>query len=380
VRLKRFLVYSLLSLLIAVGVGFAGLAYWWTEAKKPVGGPASARVTVAKGEALQSVARELKTKGLIRDANAFVILAKDKPVKPGVYEFKAAEAPTAMIARMQKGDVLTVKVAFPEGFTLRKMADRLKTSELAVAPDAFLDLATKQGGTFKASVKLPANLEGYLFPATYEFPAGSEPRDVIQEMVNAFDRRVVHGLDADLRRSPRPLKDIVNVAAMVEREAETDADRPKIAGVIYNRIARGMPLQIDATVQYALPEHKSRLLYSDLAIDSPYNTYKVRGLPAGPICNPGLPSLAAALKPEKSDYLYYVAGPDGKSHLFARTFAEHQRNIQLARGLAPTAAIPPPAQPGVAPGARPAAPMRRQVARRRGGGGRRRVARRPGAR
>jgi UPF0755 protein len=141
---------------------------------------------------------------------------------------------------------------------------------------------------------------------------------------------VATGKADEIRQSGHSLAEIVNVAAMVEREAEVDADRPKIAGVIYNRLARGMKLQIDATVQYARGQHTSRLLYRDLEIDSPFNTYKVNGLPPGPICCPGLPSIEAAIHPEKSDYLYYVGRPK-EAHLFARTYAEHLHNIALVR-------------------------------------------------
>jgi UPF0755 protein len=118
---------------------------------------------------------------------------------------------------------------------------------------------------------------------------------------------------------------------MIEREAEVEPDRAMIAGVIYNRLSRHMRLEIDATVQYARGQHKERLLFKDLEIDSPYNTYKVTGLPPGPICCPGLPSLEAAIHPETHDYLFYVARLDG-SHVFSRTFAEHRRNIAQIRG------------------------------------------------
>jgi len=149
-------------------------------------------------------------------------------------------------------------------------------------------------------------------------------------MLDNFDRVFVSPNRDEIARSGRTLADLVTVAAMVEREAEVQQDRPLIAGVIYNRLQKGMRLQIDATVQYALPEHKARLLFKDLETDSPYNTYKNAGLPVGAICCPGKPSLEAALRPASHSFLFYVARPDG-SHVFGKTFAEHNRNIAEVR-------------------------------------------------
>jgi UPF0755 protein len=135
----------------------------------------------------------------------------------------------------------------------------------------------------------------------------------------------------DLRRSKRSLADIVTIASLIEREARIGKDRPLISGVIHNRLRKGMRLQVDATVLYALGEHKGRVTYEDLKVDSPFNTYRHKGLPPHPICNPGEASIRAALRPAKTEYLFYVARPDG-SHVFTRTYAEHQQAIRAIRG------------------------------------------------
>jgi UPF0755 protein len=220
------------------------------------------------------------------------------------------------------------KVTFPEGFTLEKMAARLVDKKVLPSDKVFLTLTKTQGKTFKAGFDLPKNLEGYLFPDTYVFPDKSDERKIIQTMLNNFERKVA----PKITDSGKPFGDILTKASLIEREAEVEEDRTKIAGVIENRLKKNMRLQIDATVQYALPEHKSRLLFADLKFKSPYNTYLNKGLPPGPICSPGIPSIEAALNPEKSNYLFYVAGKDGKKHLFAPTFAEHQKNISSVRG------------------------------------------------
>ena len=272
----------------------------------------------------------LESAGVIRSAAAWGYLARHSTIHPGVYDLSPTERPAVILRHLVRGEVAHIRVTFPEGFTVRQIAHRLARVKAIADEDAFYRLATTQGTTFQASFPLPAHLEGYLYPDTYRFPVGATDAEIIQQMVSTFDRVIAAPHEAEARVSGRSLADTVNIAAMVEREAETDADRAPIAGVIVNRLARRMRLEIDATVQYAQGVHKTRLFFRDLKIQSPYNTYLVPGLPIGPICNPGRASIIAALHPTPSDYLFYVARPDG-SHIFARTFAEHQHNIALVR-------------------------------------------------
>ncbi|MDX1933521.1 MAG: endolytic transglycosylase MltG [Capsulimonadales bacterium] len=328
-RLRWFIVFLLLLTLVAAYLG--GTAYWrWLLAPAEPTVTRRQRIVIPPGATVTAVGQQLEREGVIRSGRAFAFLGKDRTIKPGTYDLSPSETPVGLLRRLEKGDVATNRVTFPEGFTLRQIAARLARQGLIADPETFLNLTTTRGGTFKASFRPPANLEGYLFPDTYLFPVGDDDRRIAQRMLDNFDRLFSRGKADDIRDSGRTLSELVNVAAMVEREAETEPDRATIAGVIYNRLARKMRLEIDATVQYARGQHKNRLLFRDLEIDSPYNTYRVTGLPAGPICCPGLPSLEAALHPEKHDYLFYVARPDG-SHAFSRTFAEHQRNIAEIR-------------------------------------------------
>lgn len=325
----------LLPLLLALP-SLAGLLFyaWWTQAKLPVqtGKAVPIRVTVAPGASLESVAAQLETAHLIRSARAFQIIGRNQKVRPGVYDLSPSESPAVILRHLSNGDVATVRVTFPEGFTTAQIAKRLQKNGVIADDVTFLKLVTEQGSTLHASFPLPANLEGFLFPDTYKFPVGEDDASVAQRTVDEFDRVFVQSRADQIKQSGKTIPDLVNVAAMVEKEAETDGDRAPIAGVIDNRLARKMRLQIDATVQYAQGFHKTRLMFHDLDVVSPYNTYKNAGLPPGPICNPGLPSLLAALAPAKSDYLFYVGKPDG-SHIFARTFAEHQANIALVRKM-----------------------------------------------
>jgi UPF0755 protein len=323
-----------MTLLLIAVLGAVGGAELWVRAQRrpaaAVGAP-PVRFTIPSGASAASIGRELEAKGVIRSALVWErIVARDATIRPGVYDLSPAKSPDILLRQLARGETATVRVTIPEGFTIAQIAARLQEKGMIRDPDAFVALVRGQGQTFKASFSPPADLEGYLFPDTYRFPVDASPRTLAQGMLSLFDRLVAQGLDASLRRSRRPLSEIVVIASMVEREARTDADRPRIAGVIANRLERRMRLEIDATVQYARGAHKSRLFFKDLEIDSPYNTYRRIGLPPGPICSPGLPSLKAALAPERSSYLYYVARADG-SHVFARTFDEHRANIAQVR-------------------------------------------------
>lgn len=329
---KRFpvaVVVAVIFALLLVG-GAVGVNLYIRWAKRPVASTGKpTRVTVPEGATVESVAGKLESSHLIRDARVFTMSAKGVSIRPGIYDIAPTESVAKILSRLEKGDVVTVRVTFPEGFTVRQIAKRLAKNELC-DEETFYKLVTERGNTLKASFPSPANLEGYLFPDTYRFPLGETEEQVAQRMLGGFDSVFADRYADDIRRSGRTISDLVIVASMVEREARTAEDRPLIAGVIYNRLQRGMRLQIDATVQYARGEHKQRLLYKDLEVESPYNTYRVAGLPPGPICCPGADALKAALHPAEHDYLFYVAKPDG-SHVFGKTLADHNRNIATVR-------------------------------------------------
>ena len=331
--LRRVLPLLLLLLLLPVAGGLAFFV-WLAEAKQPAqtGKPAPVRLTVAPGDSPASLGPKLEAARAIRSARAFGFLGRNAKIQSGVYDISPADTPAVILRHLQNGDVATIRVTFPEGFTVSQIAKRLIKNGVVTDEAAFLDLVTNRGNTLRASFPLPANLEGFLFPDTYKFPVGADNASVAQRMVENFDQRFAQTFETQITQSGRSVADLANVGAMVEKEAETDGDRAPIAGVIYNRLKKNMRLQIDATVQYAQGFHKTRLMYSDLTVNSAYNTYKNAGLPPGPICNPGLPSLRAALEPAKSDYLFYVGTPDG-SHVFSRTYAEHRANIARVRKM-----------------------------------------------
>ncbi|HEU4747061.1 MAG TPA: endolytic transglycosylase MltG, partial [Gemmatimonadaceae bacterium] len=190
-------------------------------------------------------------------------------------------------------------------------------------------------------------LEGYLFPDTYAFPAGTTASQAVREMVRGFERRWQPEWDSLLPERKVNRHDMVTMASLVEKEARVPEERPVIAAVYYNRLRKGMLLQADPTVQFAMGRHVARVMYKDLATKSPYNTYLHAGLPPGPIASPGAASLAAAANPAKVDYLYFVARPDGR-HVFTQTLAQHNNAIRRIRGLPPLP-DPPARKAGVKP-------------------------------
>jgi UPF0755 protein len=279
-------------------------------------------VTIPKGASLRSIAGILERREIVRSKYGFLFVAETSPSKivlPGVYELSPGMTPREVMGALASGSFDMRSVTIPEGWTLQEIADLLEKHGIVNRAD-FLEVASNEGRSLTAPGGFVApsdNLEGYLFPDTYRFSVHSDPHTVVRQMLANFERRVVdkHGSVEDWKR-------IVIVASLIEREAKIASDRPLIASVIYNRLHRGMRLQIDATVEYALPKHKARLHYKDLLLDSPYNTYRHAGLPPAPICCPGASCIDAALNPAHTTYLYYVAGSGG-GHIFSGSLLEH---------------------------------------------------------
>jgi len=310
----------------------------------PVGGSKTpVMVAVPNGASAGTVAERIKKAGLIRSAMGFTVLARTcnyaHKIKPGAYRFDRTMSVKRMLDTMVKGDVAGVWVTIPEGFTIREIAKRLGEKQL-VNESEFLAIATSCARDFKDIVNVPTpGLEGYLFPDTYLISFDAGPREIITQMLKNFREKVAGPMSGEIEKiaggpddesKSEALNRVLIVASLIEREAKIPKDRALISAVIWNRLRIGMKLDIDATVQYALGEHRNRLYYKDLAIESPYNTYINPGLPPGPIANPGIASIKAALYPESVDYLYYVARPDG-SHIFSKTLAEHNAAKQHAR-------------------------------------------------
>ncbi len=331
---------SLLVTLLIIALGIAAGILYAVQLLAPVSGDKNAPmslVTIPPGKSARQIGDILAEKHLIRKAYSFVLASRmdhlSGQMRAGRYELSPAMPPRQIAALMALGETAARVVTVPEGFTVRQIARRLAVQKLA-DEGQFLRLAQTQGRTFHLHGWMPPddNLEGYLFPDTYDVPKGATPREIIQMMLDNFYVRVYVSESPKAAHFPGRLPAVITLASLVEREAEVDSDRPLIAAVYWNRLQSGKRLECDATVQYALPQHKTRLFDRDLRVDSPYNTYIHAGLPPTPIANPGLLSIEAALHPAPVPYLYYVAGPSGR-HVFSTTFRQHELAIARVRAL-----------------------------------------------
>jgi UPF0755 protein len=319
--------YFLLLVLTALGAAGA-LAFLLLV---PAGPHTSTFVEIAPGTSTWRIARQLKRRGLIRSRYVFVALAlaKGRTLKAGEYRFEHPARMEEVWRRLERGDVYTVTVAIPEGSNMFDIGARMEAAGLG-PKEAFVAAAKEDTDLVKDLDPKAPSLEGYLFPKTYHVDPQATPREVLAAMVREF-RESAHemGLTSHYHR-------IVTLASLVEKETPIEAERPLVASVFVNRLSRNMPLMTDPSVIYAAllqGRYRGTIYESDLQSDSSYNTYRHTGLPPGPICNPGAQSLAAAMHPAQTDYLYFVAAsadPSGQSR-FSATLEGHEKEVQSYR-------------------------------------------------
>ncbi len=277
--------------------------------------PVNEVISIDDGESLQDITDNLYKMNVIKFPLIFrttvIILGGERKVIAGDYLLDKKESPIDLAYRLVKGQfhMDVVKVTIPEGWDVFEIANHLEKSLKSFSKQDFLTLAL--------------NKEGYLFPDTYFLPDTARPKSVLNLMLGTFDEKIksVTGLAT----STKSLNDILTMASIIEAEALDKESRRIVSGILWKRIQIGMPLQVDATFSYVNGESTFQLSLDDLKIDSPYNTYKYKGLPPGPINNPGIDAIEAALYPKTSKYLFFLTGHDGKMY-YARTFDEHKRN------------------------------------------------------
>lgn len=323
-----------------------------------------ARVVIPTGVTFRAVADSLQRADLISFPRAFstwaTVRGRDRTVKPGTYVLRRGISWNRLLDALSVGRGMMRGVTIPEGWSVSQIVPQLaRALEL---PAESLESAVRDTALRRALNVPTETVEGYLFPETYLFPAGTTARAAVQMMVNEFERRWTPAWDDRARQLAMSRHDIVALAAIIEKEARVPEERPVISAVYHNRLRKGMLLQADPTVQYALGRHVARVLFRDLTIDSRYNTYRYKGLPPGPIASPGAPSIDAALHPADVPFLYFVAHPDGH-HEFRRTFAEHAQAIALVKAAARAArvrAVRDSAARALKPGAAPTGPATRR--------------------
>ncbi len=294
----------------------------------PGSGTAPVVIEFEPGVSFNRIARVLKEKGIIRDLNAFTLLARlrgsTKKSQAGEYEFNASMLPFQVLEKIERGLVVKHPVTIPEGYNIMEVADTLEREGLS-GKERFI--AKVSDRVFLSSIGIDSSsAEGFLFPDTYQFPKGITEEAMIKNMVSRFREVFTGELASRTHEIGMSVNEVVTLASVVEKETGEASERPRIARVFLNRIMKGIPLQSDPTVIYGIKDFNGNLTKKDLLTGTPYNTYRKRGLPEGPIANPGIDSIKAVLYPEDGDYLYFVSKNNGTHH-FSKTLSEHNRAV-----------------------------------------------------
>ncbi|OHB32714.1 MAG: hypothetical protein A2X84_13285 [Desulfuromonadaceae bacterium GWC2_58_13] len=326
VRRKLLIAAALAALGLALAV--PALRFAWFIAQ-PVAPSSPQIVHIASGASFANIAHTLKNQGIVADAGKLKLLAHWRKaaskIKAGEYAFEQPATPDAVLARLVAGDVIRYRFTVPEGLTLREIAERLQAEGRGKA-DNFLAKAEDPAFCQQMGIAAPT-VEGYLFPETYLLTGDMTEEKLIQTMVREFTRRLTPEIEAGAKRNNLNRTQLVTLASIIQKEAGTSSEMPLIASVFHNRLRKGMPLQADPTVIYGIDNFDGNLTRKHLNTPTPYNTYQLLGLPAGPIANPGEEALRAAAYPALTDYLFFVARGDG-THVFAQTLAEHNANVR----------------------------------------------------
>jgi UPF0755 protein len=308
---------------------------------RPKDRPAVAEVRVEQGDSLATVVRKLRAQKLIANERLFLLWARLRGVETkihlGLYRFDNSASAREILDRLATGKGLYYKVTIPEGLTVNEIAALLSRIQLAEA-EKFLAEASNPELLTSLGLTEREGIEGYLFPSTYYFAPATTEKNILLAMVEQFRKTSWPLLErADGRGAGLDPHQLITLASIIEKETGLDAERPLISAVFHNRLRLGMPLQSDPTVIYGIKDFDGNLTRKHLQETGRYNTYRNSGLPPGPICNPGLSSIEAALEPADVPYLYFVSKNDG-SHHFSSTLEAHNQAVKLFQPVAGTPA------------------------------------------
>jgi UPF0755 protein len=329
-KTKFFIILTVVMVLSAAGLTTWAAVDLYRFAHRPYGTATDEGeiFSVTPGESLDHICTRLQQSGLVSDARRFMFLVRlnraDKHLKAGEYLLTGPLPPIKLLETLVAGNVYLYPLTIPEGYTLRQIANELTRLQLTDT-DQFLHLATDPEVVNSFGLQ-GQTLEGYLFPDTYHFPRGISPRTIIAKMVQRFKDQFPEAWlqrEAELKMSTL---EIVTLASIIEKETGDPSERPLISSVFHNRLKKGMRLETDPTVIYGLQDFDGNLTRDHLRTPTPYNTYIIKGLPPGPIANPGRSAIEAALYPAHSDYLYFVAKKDG-THQFSTNIQDHNAAV-----------------------------------------------------
>mgnify|MGYP001544619240 CR=1 FL=1 len=285
--------------------------------------------TVSPGQNLKTIARRLELASIISDSRYFTWLVRikkaDKKLQAGQYLLSAAYSPEKILQNLISGKVQLYKITFPEGLTIAETAFKIQDAGFC-SGDRFSELCRDQ--IFARSLGVnAASLEGYLFPDTYFFPKPTDCEIIIQAMLNRFNQVMKPAWKARSTEMGLTVYDVITLASIIEKETGDASERPVISSVFHNRLKKRMRLESDPTVIYGIKNFDGNITRKHLRTKTPYNTYRIKGLPAGPIANPGALSIEAALYPAQTDYLFFVSKKD-TTHYFSKTIQEHNRAVR----------------------------------------------------
>lgn len=326
-----------LGIFLVVVVG----AYWvlnYTGSNKDLATGSPYLITVEPGMTTADIANLLHKQKLVKTPEAFRLEAKfrglERDLQAGRYEITAGMSNSEIVEVLSKGQVQRVRFTVPEGFTVVKTAKKIEAEGLGSA-EKFIEAArnyTPYPYMETSDPNVIYKTEGFIFPSTYMFDIGMNEKDMLAMMVKEFNTQMnKENIPEEAEKQKMSIRDLVNMAALVEMEAVFKEEQPRIAGVFLCRLEIYMPIQSDTTIQYILGTQKEEITIADTRIQNPYNTYQNPGLPPGPISSPGMSAIKAVLNPEKTEYLYFVAEKDGH-HRFTKTYAEHLKAIEDIHG------------------------------------------------
>lgn len=320
-----------ISGVIVTGIAaFAVLFHFWIFLSSPANSSQETiRVSVKQGMTAHGVAQLLEKQGVITDARKFYLFCRvhkaGQKLQAGDYAFSSSLTPAQILERINQGKVLQYRVTFPEGSSLWDVAKILEQKGLG-SGKKIIEKASSPSFIQSLGFDLPS-LEGYLFPETYLFKPSQNEASILETMVRQFQLNFPEEWKKRTEEIGLTVHQVVILASLVESEARVDSERPLIAAVFLNRLKRDMPLQSDPTAVYDLPDFSGPVMKEHLKRQTPYNTYQKKGLPIGPICNPGIKSIEAVLYSQEVPYLYFVSNNDG-THRFSETLGDHNRAVR----------------------------------------------------
>lgn len=337
-EIDKKIIALLSSIIILTAIGYVSSAFFSPAQKTDE----TKIFTVTKGEAVKEVAINLKNEGLIENYNAFVvytaITGKYSKIQAGEYLLSSQMSVAGIVRMLSKGETAKENVTIIEGWDLRDISEYLTDKGISDKDELYslTGQPAKKENNEKVNELVQRfdflddkpegmSLEGYLFPDTYYINKNDSIETVVEKALSNFNEKLTPELRNEIKKQKKTIFEIVTMASMIEKEVKTLDDKKIVSGILWKRMASGMRLQVDATILYQENKEGMKIYTKDTQIDSPYNTYRVDGLPLGPISNPGMDSIIAAIYPDKTSYYYYLSAPNGET-IFSKTLEEHNYN------------------------------------------------------